>query len=103
MANSNQAKSFQFIEETLHYVPLFIGVEIAVPRFGTIALRWNGKYSVLLRDIFMDVLRTVSLVTKKAAAGNVDTQKHIQFRFGIVYLLAVRIKCMGSPKASMII
>ena len=98
IASSNPAKSLQFIEEALHQVPLFIGMEITMPRIGAATLWRNGIYGVLFRDILTDCLCAVSLVTEDIAAGNVDTREQIHRRFGIMYLPACEHKVHRVPQ-----
>ena len=72
------AKHFQFIEETLHQMPLFVGVKVAIPRIGTVIPRRDGRDgvdSVLLRDIIPDLLCTIGLATESIASENLDTRE----------------------------
>ncbi len=69
------AKHFQFIEETLHQMPLFVGVKVAIPRVGTVIPRRDGVDGVLLRDIIPDLLCPIGFVTENIASGNLDTRE----------------------------
>ena len=70
---------FEFIEEPLDEVPLF--VEVGVVRVGPSAIwpRGNDRLSALIKDRVVEVLGIVGAVGNHKAAGNaVDKRRAIQ-------------------------
>ena len=75
ITGGNPAKDFQFVEETLYQMPLFVGVKITVLRVGTVAPGRDGKDSVLFRNIISDLLCAIGFVTENITAGNLNAGK----------------------------
>lgn len=44
ITGGNPAKKFQFIEETLHQIPLLVGMKVARPGVSAILLGWYKEY-----------------------------------------------------------
>lgn len=84
----DSAEDLEFIEKALDQMALFVSVKIAWPGVGAVFSGRDGVPSLLLCDIFPNVLGAISLVAQNVASGDLQFREQINGRTCIMYLTA---------------